>query len=75
MNTVAHRTTYRKMRFTVISTRSKSSKRSIIRPYRSAGLVDDLVRRDLHKFGARRESSFIYHRAKRLILPHRQRPP
>lgn len=33
------------------------------------GLVDGLVRRDLRKFGAGRESSFIYHRAKRLILP------
>ncbi|KHL69376.1 membrane protein [Pseudomonas flexibilis] len=34
-----------------------------------SGLVDGLVRRDLRKFGAGRESSFIYHRAKRLILP------
>ena len=33
------------------------------------GLIDGLVRRDLRKFGAGRESSFIYHRAKRLILP------
>src|SRR5690606_20675622 len=33
------------------------------------GVVDGLVRRDLRKFGAGRESSFIYHRAKRLILP------
>ena len=33
------------------------------------GLVDGLVRRDLRKFGAGRESSFIYHRAKRLIIP------
>lgn len=34
-----------------------------------AGLVDGLVRRDLRKFGAGRESSFIYHRAKQLIGP------
>lgn len=33
------------------------------------GLVDGLVRRDLRKFGAGRESGFIYHRAKMLILP------
>lgn len=33
------------------------------------GLVDGLVHRDLRKFGAGRESSFIYHRAKRLIIP------
>lgn len=31
------------------------------------GLVDGLVRRDLRKFGAGRESSFIYHRAKGLL--------
>lgn len=33
------------------------------------GFVDGLVRRDLRRFGAGRESGFIYHRAKMLILP------
>lgn len=33
------------------------------------GGVDGLMRRDLRRFGAGRESSFIYHRARRLILP------
>lgn len=33
------------------------------------GMVDGLMRRDLRKFGADRESSFIYHRAKRTLLP------
>lgn len=33
------------------------------------GLVDGLTRRDLRKFGAGRESSFVYHRAKGLIQP------
>lgn len=33
------------------------------------GLVDGLMRRDLRKFGAGRESSFIYHRAKRSLVP------
>src|SRR5690606_13066064 len=33
------------------------------------GLVDGLMRRDLRKFGAGRESSFIYHRAKGLLTP------
>ncbi|QXI30940.1 TIGR03747 family integrating conjugative element membrane protein [Pseudomonas vanderleydeniana] len=33
------------------------------------GVVDGLVRRDLRRFGAGRESGFIYHRAKRLITP------
>lgn len=33
------------------------------------GLVDGLVRRDLRRFGAGRESGFIYHRAKMLFLP------
>lgn len=33
------------------------------------GLVDGLMRRDIRKFGAGRESSFIYHRAKMLIVP------
>ncbi|MDH0645227.1 TIGR03747 family integrating conjugative element membrane protein [Pseudomonas sp. GD03858] len=33
------------------------------------GAVDGLMRRDLRKFEAGRESSFIYHRAKRTLLP------
>ncbi|WP_339420343.1 TIGR03747 family integrating conjugative element membrane protein [Pseudomonas sp. RL_105y_Pfl1_103] len=33
------------------------------------GFVDGLVRRDLRKFGAGRESSFVYHRAKRAMTP------
>lgn len=33
------------------------------------GLVDGLIRRDLRKFGAGRESSFVYHRAKGLVMP------
>ena len=33
------------------------------------GAVDGLMRRDLRKFGADRESSFVYHRAKRTLLP------
>ncbi|WP_419735708.1 TIGR03747 family integrating conjugative element membrane protein [Pseudomonas sp. COR18] len=33
------------------------------------GAADGLVRRDLRRFGAGRESGFIYHRAKMLILP------
>ncbi|WP_416427693.1 TIGR03747 family integrating conjugative element membrane protein (plasmid) [Pseudomonas sp. App30] len=33
------------------------------------GAVDGLMRRDLRKFGAGRESSFVYHRAKRLLIP------
>ena len=33
------------------------------------GFVDGLMRRDLRKFGAGRESSFVYHRAKRTVLP------
>ncbi|MBA6104642.1 MULTISPECIES: TIGR03747 family integrating conjugative element membrane protein [Pseudomonas] len=33
------------------------------------GAVDGLMRRDLRKFGAGRESSFVYHRAKRALLP------
>lgn len=31
--------------------------------------VDGLVRRDLRRFGAGRESGFIYHRAKMLVVP------
>ena len=33
------------------------------------GFVDGLMRRDLRKFGAGRESSFVYHRAKRTVMP------
>ncbi|VFR27517.1 putative membrane protein [plant metagenome] len=33
------------------------------------GFVDGLVRRDVRKFGAGRESGFIYHRAKAALLP------
>lgn len=33
------------------------------------GAVDGLMRRDLRKFSADRESSFVYHRAKRALLP------
>lgn len=33
------------------------------------GAVDGLMRRDLRKFEAGRESSFVYHRAKRTLLP------
>lgn len=33
------------------------------------GMVDGLMRRDLRKFGVDRESSFVYHRAKRTLLP------
>ncbi|WP_026145341.1 TIGR03747 family integrating conjugative element membrane protein [Pseudomonas asplenii] len=33
------------------------------------GAGDGLVRRDLRRFGAGRESGFIYHRARQLILP------
>jgi integrating conjugative element membrane protein (TIGR03747 family) len=33
------------------------------------GCVDGLMRRDLRKFGAARESSFVYHRAKRAVVP------
>lgn len=32
------------------------------------GLIDGLVRRDLRRFGAGRESGFLYHRARALIL-------
>lgn len=32
-------------------------------------MVDGLMRRDIRKFGAGRESSFIYHRAKMMIVP------
>lgn len=32
-------------------------------------MVDGLTRRDIRKFGAGRESSFIYHRAKQMIVP------
>ena len=33
------------------------------------GFIDGLIRRDLRKFGAGRESSFVYHRAKRTVMP------
>ncbi|MBN0649849.1 TIGR03747 family integrating conjugative element membrane protein [Pseudomonas aeruginosa] len=33
------------------------------------GFVDGLVRRDVRKFGAGRESGFLYHRAKASLLP------
>lgn len=33
------------------------------------GFVDGLMHRDLRKFGAGRESSFVYHRAKRAVMP------
>jgi integrating conjugative element membrane protein (TIGR03747 family) len=33
------------------------------------GFIDGLMRRDLRKFGAGRESSFVYHRAKRAMIP------
>lgn len=33
------------------------------------GLVDGLVRRDVRKFGAGRESGFVYHRAKASLIP------
>ena len=33
------------------------------------GLVDGLVRRDIRRFGAGRESGFVYHRAKAALLP------
>ncbi|VVM80023.1 hypothetical protein PS664_02238 [Pseudomonas fluorescens] len=33
------------------------------------GVIDGLVRRDLRRFGAGRESGFIYHRAKSCLIP------
>ena len=33
------------------------------------GLVDGLVRRDIRRFGAGRESGFVYHRAKATLVP------
>jgi len=33
------------------------------------GLIDGLVRRDVRRFGAGRESGFVYHRAKASLLP------
>lgn len=33
------------------------------------GFVDGLVRRDIRKFGAGRESGFVYHRAKASLMP------
>ncbi|MEE5092628.1 TIGR03747 family integrating conjugative element membrane protein [Xanthomonas euvesicatoria] len=34
-----------------------------------AGLVDGLVRRDIRRFGAGRESGFLYHRARASLIP------
>jgi integrating conjugative element membrane protein (TIGR03747 family) len=34
-----------------------------------AGLIDGLVRRDIRRFGAGRESGFVFHRAKASITP------
>ena len=33
------------------------------------GLIDGLVRRDVRRFGAGRESGFVYHRAKASLMP------
>ncbi|ONH50904.1 integrating conjugative element membrane protein, PFL_4697 family [Pseudomonas cedrina] len=33
------------------------------------GMVDGLVRRDVRRFGAGRESGFVYHRARALLMP------
>lgn len=33
------------------------------------GFIDGLVRRDLRRFGAERESSFLHHRAKATVIP------
>ncbi|WP_027350519.1 TIGR03747 family integrating conjugative element membrane protein [Halotalea alkalilenta] len=33
------------------------------------GLVDGLIRRDIRKFGAGRESGFVYHRARASLIP------
>jgi hypothetical protein len=33
------------------------------------GLIDGLVRRDVRRFGAGRESGFVYHRAKAALMP------
>ncbi|MGJ8517634.1 TIGR03747 family integrating conjugative element membrane protein [Carnimonas bestiolae] len=33
------------------------------------GFIDGLVRRDLRRFGAGRESAFVYHHAKRMVSP------
>lgn len=33
------------------------------------GLIDGLVRRDIRRFGAGRESGFVYHRAKASLMP------
>lgn len=33
------------------------------------GLIDGLVRRDIRRFGAGRESEFIYHRARASLIP------
>jgi integrating conjugative element membrane protein (TIGR03747 family) len=33
------------------------------------GLIDGLVRRDIRRFGAGRESGFLHHRAKASLMP------
>ncbi len=33
------------------------------------GLIDGLVRRDVRRFGAGRESGFVYHRARASLMP------
>ncbi|WMY72488.1 TIGR03747 family integrating conjugative element membrane protein [Buttiauxella selenatireducens] len=33
------------------------------------GVIDGLVRRDIRRFGCGYESGFVYHRAKRMVLP------
>ena len=33
------------------------------------GVTDGLVQRDLRRWGGGRESSFVYHHAKRFIMP------
>ena len=40
----------------------------------AVGLVDGLVQRDLRRWGAGRESAFLYHNAKRTILPFLSMP-
>jgi len=40
----------------------------------AVGLVDGLAQRDLRRWGAGRESAFIYHNAKRTILPFLSMP-
>jgi integrating conjugative element membrane protein (TIGR03747 family) len=42
---------------------------SPIKSFSLVALVDDLVQRDLRRWGGGRESSFVYHYAKRAALP------